>query len=69
MELPTFQVVRKKDRSFDVKLTTPMGQLKTIAGFGSEHEAAAWVIQMERALHEAHPVLGPRPKHHAPGTR
>jgi hypothetical protein len=47
---PTFQLSPQGDGSFNVAMTKPGGQLRTIPGFGSEHEASAWIIQTERLL-------------------
>jgi hypothetical protein len=41
MATATFQISPQSDGSFNVAMTTASGQLRLIAGFGSEHEAAA----------------------------
>jgi hypothetical protein len=50
MAAPVFQVVEQPNHSFNVDLTTANGRLKTIRDFGSEHEAAAWIVHTERML-------------------
>jgi hypothetical protein len=55
MTSPRFQIVQQRDHTFNVNLTKEDGRLKTIAGFGSEHEAAAWVVQTERMLQQTDP--------------
>jgi hypothetical protein len=40
---------------FDVQMTKPNGQAKTAAGFGSEHEALAWIVQTKRMKRDAAP--------------
>lgn len=55
MTSPRFQIVQQRDHTFSVNLTTADGRLKTIAGFGSEHEAAAWIVQTERMLQQTDP--------------
>jgi len=64
MAIPQFEVVRQTNRSFSVNLTTPDGRRKTMTGFSSEHEAAAWIVQIERMLQEVDPRfrLPPRDK-------
>jgi hypothetical protein len=57
MVCATFQVSPWSDGSFDVEMTTAGGQLRTIPGFGSEHEAAAWIVQTGRLLQQADPRL------------
>jgi len=52
MAFPTFKVVEQRDHTFNVMLTRE-GRLKTITGFGSKHEAAAWVVQAGRMFQEA----------------
>jgi hypothetical protein len=66
MASPLFQVARQPNHSFNVKLTTTDGRLKIIAGFGSKHEAAAWIVQTERMLQDTDPRfrLPPRNKGH-----
>jgi hypothetical protein len=55
MAIATFQVSPHGDGSFNVEMTTAGGQLRTIPGFGSEHEAAAWIVQTQRLLQQADP--------------
>jgi hypothetical protein len=59
MAIATFQLSQQGDGSFNVAMTKPGGQLRTIPGFGSEHEASAWIIQTERLLLQADPRLHP----------
>lgn len=47
-----FKIIAQSDHTFEVRMTTADGRLKTITGFASEHEAAAWVEQTKRALHD-----------------
>ncbi|HEY1936202.1 MAG TPA: hypothetical protein VGG99_29700 [Acetobacteraceae bacterium] len=64
MALPLFQVIRQPKGSYSVDMTTPDGRRKTVSGFATEHEATAWVVQMERAMQENDPRfrLPPRDK-------
>ena len=55
MASPLFQIVQQRDHTFSVNLTKADGRLNTIAGFGSEHEAAAWIVQTERLLQGTDP--------------
>ena len=55
MATATFQISPQSDGSFNVAMTTAGGQLRTITGFGSEHEAAAWVVQTQRLLQQSDP--------------
>lgn len=66
MTIPVFQVVEQPNHSFNVNLTAADGRLKTIPGFSSEHEAAAWIVQTERMLQGAEPRFrsAPRDKGH-----
>lgn len=57
MAHPAFEIVQQPDKTFDVILTAADGRLKTVGGFGSEHEATAWIVQTERALYDADPRL------------
>jgi hypothetical protein len=59
MAIATFQILPQGDGSFNVEMTTAGGQFRTIAGFGSEHEAAAWIVQTQRLLQQADPRLTP----------
>ena len=59
MAIATFQLSPQGDGSFNVAMTTAGGQLRTITDFGSEHEAAAWVVQTQRLLLQADPRLHP----------
>jgi hypothetical protein len=59
MATATFQVSPQNDSSFNVAMTTAGGQLRTIPGFSSEHEAAAWIVQTQRLLQQADPRLHP----------
>lgn len=47
------------------------GRLKTIEGFGSEHEANAWIIQAQRLIRATGPwtPLAPRKPHVAGGMQ
>jgi hypothetical protein len=59
MAIATFPVSPQGDGSFNVAMTTPGGELRTIPGFGSEHEATAWIVQTQRLLQQADPRLHP----------
>jgi hypothetical protein len=50
MATATFQVSPQGDGSFNGEMTTAGGQSRTIPGFSSEHEAAAWIVQTQRLL-------------------
>ena len=64
MATPVFQVIPQRNHSFNVDLTTADGRRKTMTGFVSEHEAAAWIVQTTRILQEIDPRfrLPPRDK-------
>ncbi len=51
----SYQVVAGADGSFDVQMSKPNGHSKTAAGFGSEHEANAWIVQAKRMKRDAAP--------------
>jgi hypothetical protein len=55
MATATFQISPQSDGSFNVAMTTASGQLRPITGFGSEHEAAAWIVQTQRLLQQSDP--------------
>ncbi len=56
MEKTTYRVVsRRGGASFDVEIAGPTGKPRTVPGFGSEHEANAWIIQAQRLVHAASP--------------
>ncbi len=59
MTVPTFKLVPQPDHSFSVSLKTAEGCLKSIDGFGSEHEAQAWVVQTKRIFYEIDPRSHP----------
>lgn len=67
MAHPTFQIVPQPNCTFNINMTAADGRLKTISGFSSEHEAAAWIVQTERAFYDADPRLRivPRDKDHS----
>jgi hypothetical protein len=62
MAIPQFQLIRLPKGSFSVDMTTPDGRRKTVPGFSTEHEAVAWIVQMERALQENDPRFRPPPR-------
>ena len=66
MASPRFQVARQPNHSFNVNLTTVDGRIKIIPGFGSKHEAAAWIVQTQRMLQGTDPRfhLPPRDQSH-----
>jgi hypothetical protein len=51
----TFRSSPQRDGSVNVEMTTGSGQLRTIHGFRSEHEAEAWIVQTRRLLQQADP--------------
>jgi hypothetical protein len=62
MAIATFQLSPQGDGSFNVEMTTAGGQFRTIPGFGSEHEAAAWIVQTQRLLQQADPRFNTPPR-------
>ena len=60
--MATFRTSSCRDGSFSVEMTTAGGQLRTIPGFRSEHEAAAWIVQAERLLQQADPRFRALPR-------
>lgn len=58
----TYQVVRRSGNSFDVEMGKPNGDRAMVPGFGSEHEATAWIVQAQRMVRAAGPwkPLAPR---------
>jgi hypothetical protein len=68
MAIATFQLSPQGDGSFNVAMTTAGGQLRTITDFGSEREAAAWVVQTQRLLLQADPRLHPPNRDASKGT-
>jgi hypothetical protein len=55
MAKTTYRVVSRRNAGFDVEIAGPTGKPRTVPGFGSEHEANAWIIQAQRMVHAAHP--------------
>jgi hypothetical protein len=51
----SYRVMPDAVGGFDVQMTKPDGQAKTATGFGSEHEALAWIVQTKRIKREAAP--------------
>lgn len=51
----SYRVVPGAEGSFDVEMAKPNGQAKTATGFGSEHEADAWIVQAKRMKRDAAP--------------
>jgi hypothetical protein len=51
----TYHVVPGATGEFDVQMVRPNGQVKTATGFGSEHEATAWIVQAKRMKRDAAP--------------
>ena len=58
----SYRVVPRSKRRFDVEMAKPDGHRKMIEGFGSEHEASAWIVQTQRMIRAAGPwtPLAPR---------
>jgi hypothetical protein len=56
MEKTVYRIVsRRGTPGFDVEIAGPAGKARTVPGFGSEHEADAWIIQAQRLVHAASP--------------
>jgi len=51
----TYLVVPGAAGNFDVRMAKPNGHSKTATGFGSEHEAIAWIVQAKRMKRDAAP--------------
>ncbi len=66
-----YRVIPVADGSFDVEMAKPSGLPKTVSGFGSEHEATAWIVQAKRMKRDAAPwtPLVPRKPGTTPGGR
>jgi hypothetical protein len=62
MAIAIFQIAPQNDGSFTVEMTKAGGQLRTIPGFGSEHEAAAWIVQTQRLLQKTDPRFHTPPR-------
>jgi hypothetical protein len=58
----SYRVIPRAKHRFDVEMAKPSGSRKTIEGFGSEHEANAWIVQAQRMIRAASPwtPLAPR---------
>jgi hypothetical protein len=58
----SYRVVARAKHRFDVEMARPNGRPKMIEGFGSEHEANAWIVQTQRMIRAAGPwtPLAPR---------
>jgi hypothetical protein len=58
----SYRVIPGAAGGFDVQMGKPNGPSKTATGFGSEHEADAWIIQTKRMKRDAAPwtPLAPR---------
>jgi hypothetical protein len=58
----TYHVVRRSVNCFDVEMGRPNGDRTMVGGFGSEHEATAWIVQAQRMVRAAGPwkPLAPR---------
>jgi hypothetical protein len=58
----SYRVVARAKHRFDVEMARPNGRPKIIEGFGSEHEANAWIVQTQRMIRAAGPWtrLAPR---------
>jgi hypothetical protein len=63
MAIMTFKIVPHANHSFSVNMQAADGRLTTVAGFISNHEASAWIVQTQRMLHL--PATSTRsPTHH-----
>jgi hypothetical protein len=49
--METNQAIPSKDGKFTAHLRTPSGSLRLVPGFGSEHEALAWMVQATKLLY------------------
>jgi hypothetical protein len=58
----SYRVVPRAKHRFDVEMARPNGRPKIIEGFGSEHEANAWIVQTQRMIRATGPwtPLAPR---------
>ena len=58
----SYRVIPRAKHRFDVEMAKSSGSRKTIEGFGSEHEANAWIVQAQRMIRAASPwtPLAPR---------
>jgi hypothetical protein len=67
----SYRVVPRSKRRFDVEMAKPDGHRKMIEGFGSEHEASAWIVQTQRMIRAAGPwtPLAPRKPNGASGIQ
>jgi len=45
------QIIQQGDGTVTVHLMTPARNLRLVPGFASEHEADAWVVQIDRMFH------------------
>jgi hypothetical protein len=50
---PTFRLIPRPDRTFNVAVTLSDGRCRTLKDFDSEHEARAWVVQARQMRREA----------------
>ncbi len=50
----TYSIIAKQDRTFHVIMDSG-GGAKAVTGFGSEHEATAWIEQTKRMRQMSHP--------------
>jgi hypothetical protein len=56
MEKTTYRIVtRRGSATCDVEIAGQDGKARIVPGFGSEHEANAWIIQAKRLVHAASP--------------
>jgi hypothetical protein len=62
MAIATFQISPQNDDSFNVEMTTAGDLLRTIPGFGSEHEAKAWIVQISACFNRPIHVTTHRPE-------
>ena len=57
----TYTVAKQSDGTFSVVIGRN-GKNRTVPGFGSEHEAEAWIVQMQRARRSAEPWTKAEPR-------
>ncbi|HTW72790.1 MAG TPA: hypothetical protein VMB73_21820 [Acetobacteraceae bacterium] len=59
MAEPNYHVIQRNDASFDVEVTRIDALPKTAAGFATEAEANAWIVQDRRLWQAADPFRKP----------
>jgi len=57
MRETTFLIIRQKGAPVSVEMTKPNGRKQIIPDFRDEAEARAWIIQTQRLIAAANPLL------------